>query len=418
MSDAALVRLGWGTWAMSIALVAAGVAMLLAVHYGFPGVAAYDYWRESTVLPTVYATVGLMITKNRPRHPVGWLLVGFALIGALQLAFGQYAVLAAASGLPARSYALWASNQAQGASVGLLVLILLLFPTGRLPSPRWRLVAWSLVAGLSLVLAVQALMPGDVTDFPGTPNPFGVAALAPVLAPMDVVGGVLLVGGIIGAFASLAVRLRRSQGRERQQIKWFVYVGLLGIAAIILLPFLTGQATTHDDGLVNAVFNPWLLAPSALAITVATSIVRHRLYDIDRVINRTLVYVVLTALLAAVYAAGVLIVGRLLDPVDGQSELAVAASTLAVALLFQPARRRVQTAVDRRFNRTGYDAAQAVSAFSSRLRAEIELDTVRDDLLTVIDQTIEPAQVSLWLRRTAYSLCHRWRTVSPRQLYA
>lgn len=256
-----------------------------------------------------------------------------------------------------------------------------------------------------MTLATQALTLGPLTDVGGPPNPFGVAALTPVLAPLNAVGGALLTGGIAGAFASLVVRLRRSQGRERQQIKWFVYVALLGVVAIaVVFPLLTlliGQAATGHGDVLGAVLNPWLLAPSALAITVATSIVRHRLYDIDRVINRTLIYVLLTALLAAVYAAGVLVVGRLLDPVDGQSEFAVAASTLVVAFLFQPARRRVQTAVDRRFNRTGYDAAQTVSAFSNRLRAEIELDTVCGDLLAVIDQTMEPTQVSLWLRRSA-----------------
>jgi hypothetical protein len=212
--------------------------------------------------------------------------------------------------------------------------------------------------------------------------------------------------GLIGALASLVVRLRRSRGRERQQLKWFVYVALLGIVAIYLLfPLLTvfidlPQGTGPPSG-VLALLDPWVLAPLALPITVAVAIVRHRLYDIDRVINRTLVYGLLTALLGSVYAAGVFVLGRLLDPAGGQSGLAVAASTLAVAALFQPARRRVQAAVDRRFNRARYDAARTVEAFSVRLRGHVDLDTLSAELLTVVDQTVQPTQASLWLRPTS-----------------
>jgi hypothetical protein len=184
-----------------------------------------------------------------------------------------------------------------------------------------------------------------------------------------------------------------------------VYVALLGILAIYLLDpllaLLTGQPPDSGARRVLALLNPWVLAPLALPIAVTVAIVRHRLYDIDRVLNRTLVYGLLTALLGSMYAAGVFVLGRLLDPANGQSELAVAASTLAVAALFQPARRRVQTAVDRRFNRARYDAARTVEAFSVRLRDQVDLDTLSAELLTVVDQTVQPAQVSLWLRPTS-----------------
>jgi hypothetical protein len=402
IGERGLIRLAWSTWGAAIALVATGVAMLLAVHYRFPGVPAYDYWRETTILPAVYASLGLVIATRRPRHPIGWLLMGIGLVGSMQLVAGQYSALAGAANLPGRAHGLWVSSLVQGALVGLLVLLLLLFPTGRPPSPRWRPVAWSLVAGICLALVSQTLRTKTLPDFPEVPNPFGVPALEPVLGPLDVLGGVLLIGGVIGAFMSLTVRLRRSRGRERQQLKWFVYVALLGIIAIIflgpILPLLIGQLPHDYGGVLGVLLNPWLLAPIALAITVAAAIVRHQLYDIDRVINRTLVYGLLTALLGAVYVAGVFLLGRLLDPADGQSELAVAASTLAVAALFQPARRRVQTAVDRRFNRARYDATRTVASFSTRLRDEIDLDTLSDELLTVVDQTVQPAQASLWLR--------------------
>jgi hypothetical protein len=402
MSERTLVRLAWTTGATAIALVVAGVGMQLTMRYSFPTLPSGSYSGETTIIPSVYATLGLVIATRRPRHVVGWLLIGCGLAASIQGTVNQYASLAEAADLPGRVHGLWASSLAQRAWFGLMVLLFLLFPTGRLPSPRWRPVAWSLVTGLGLVMVTEALTPGTLADFSEEQNPFGAPALAPVLEPLGVVGGPLLVGGALGAIAALIVRLRRSRGRERQQIKWFVYVALLGIAVIFVLgPLLTGvigELPHGYGGVVGVLLNPWLLTPIALAVTVAAAIVRHRLYDIDRVINRTLVYGLLTALLGSVYAAGVFVLGRLLDPADGQSELAVAASTLAVAALFQPARRRVQTAVDRRFNRARYDAARTVAAFSIRLRDEVDLDTLSAELLTVVDQTVQPAQVSLWLR--------------------
>jgi hypothetical protein len=404
-SERTLIRLAWSTWAASLALLATGVGMLLVARYRYPGVPAYGYWRESTIIPGVYGTLGLVIASRRPRHPVGWLLIGLGLAGSLQLVAGQYAILAGSAGLPGRLHAMWTANQFQITWVGLVLLLLLLFPTGRLPSPRWRLVAWSVVAGTGLALVTRALDPKILSDTPGYRNPFALPALESVLGLLEVLGGALVFVGLFGALASLVVRLRRSRGRERQQLKWFVYVALLGIAAIYLLDpllaLLTGQPPGSGLRRVLALLNPWVLAPLALPIAVTVAIVRHRLYDIDRVLNRTLVWGLLTVLLGSVYAAGVFVLGRLLDPANGQSELAVAASTLAVAALFQPARRRVQTAVDRRFNRARYDAARTVEAFSVRLRDEVDLDMLSAELLTVVDQTVQPTQASLWLRPTS-----------------
>jgi hypothetical protein len=402
MSERTLVRLAWTTWATSIALVAAGVGMRLTMRYGFPDLPLGSYSGETTIIPSVYATLGLVVATRRPRHPVGWLLMGCGLAASIQGTVTQYASLAAAADLPGRVHGLWAFSLAQRAWFGLMVLLFLLFPTGRLPSPRWRPVAWSLVAGLGLVMLNQALTPGTLFDFPDEQNPFGAPALEPILEPLGAVGGLLLVGGALGAIAALIVRLRRARGRERQQIKWFVYVALLGIAVIFVLgPLLTGvigELPHGYGGVVGVLLNPWLLTPIALAVTVAAAIVRHRLYDIDRVINRTLVYGLLTLLLATVYTGGVFVLGRLLVPGDGQSELAIAASTLAVAALFQPARRWVQSLVDRRFNRARYDAARTIAAFSTRLRDEIDLTTLSTELLRVVDQTVQPTQASLWLR--------------------
>jgi hypothetical protein len=198
---------------------------------------------------------------------------------------------------------------------------------------------------------------------------------------------------VLAAAGSLLARFRRAQGRQRQQLKWLAYGGAFLAAA--LLADLVGL---DPPGLWDIVLET--LSFGALYLGVGMAVLRHRLYDIDRLINRTLVYGLVTALLAGTYAAGVFVLGGLLDPADGQSELAVAASTLAVAALFGPARRRVQAAVDRRFNRARYDAARTVERFSGRLRDQVDLDTLSAELLTVVDQTVQPASVSLWLRPT------------------
>jgi hypothetical protein len=198
--------------------------------------------------------------------------------------------------------------------------------------------------------------------------------------------------GVLGALSLLA-RLRHGRGRERQQVKWLAYAGVLGVAVLVV------HLLWEPVGLVSAV----LLAASLWAIYLAIGIAvfRYRLYDIDRLINRTLVYGLLTAILALVYAGGVFVVGQLLNPARGESGLAVAASTLAVAALFRPLRRRVQTVVDRRFNRRRYDAAKTVAAFSGRLREHIDLETLSTELLAVVDQTMQPTRVSVWLRPAA-----------------
>jgi hypothetical protein len=402
VSERTLVRLAWCAWAAAIALVATEVGMLLAVNYGFPGARNYDYG-VVTIFAPVYATLGLVVATRRPRHPIGWLLMGCGLTISIQVVAGQYASLAGAAELPGRLHGLWASTQVQSVGVGLLVLLLLLFPTGRPLSPRWRPAVWSLVAGVSLTFVTQGLKPRTLSDFPREQNPFGAPDLESVLGLLDVVGGVLLIGGIIGAVASLVVRLRRSRGRERQQIKWFVYVALVGIMAIIvlepLLALLSDQLPGAYGSIVGTVLSPWLLAPIALAVTVAAAIVQHRLYDIDRLINRTLVYGLLTALLGGVYASVVLLLGQVFGGITKDPpSWVVAAATLAVAALFQPARRRIQTGVDRRFNRHRYDAAKTIEAFATRLRDQVDLDTLSAELLTVVDQTMEPTSVSLWLR--------------------
>jgi hypothetical protein len=209
-------------------------------------------------------------------------------------------------------------------------------------------------------------------------------------------------GSDLAVVGSLVLRFRRSRGDERQQLKWLTYVLAVDV---VMLPVLGRAAEQWAPLLGELVVFP--VAMSLIPIAIGVAVLKYRLYDIDRVINRTLVYGLLTVLLGAVYAAGIFAVGRLLDPADGQSDLAVAASTLAVAALFQPARRRIQAVVDRHFNRRRYDAARTIEAFSRRLRDEVELDTLSAELLAVVDQTMQPTAVSLWLQPAARPRPHR-----------
>jgi hypothetical protein len=273
------------------------------------------------------------------------------------------------------------------------MVLLLLYPTGRLLSRRWRPVAWAVAAwGL---LGLVALVANPELADPGFWDPVGGRGLGGQFATKAIesdvaIGWLLVLLALMlaaTALASLVVRFRRARGVERQQLKWLAYGWGLSAAANTLVP------VSWAAGIL-----PWLVN-WAVAIAIAVAILRYRLYDIDRLINRTLVYGLLTALLAAVYAGIVLVLGQLFGGISTEPpSWAVAGATLAVAALFQPARRRIQAVVDRRFNRRKYNAVKTVETFSARLRDEVDLDTLSVELLAVVDQTMQPSKVSLWLR--------------------
>jgi hypothetical protein len=277
----------------------------------------------------------------------------------------------------------------------LLPFLVLVFPTGQLLSRRWRPVAWALGLVLGLYLTAGLLTPGQIPlGLPDNPdNPLGVEAAEGLLRLVQTMAGVAAPVLALAALASVVVRFRSTRGEERQQLKWFTFVVA---AELVLLPGLGGVAEQVAPEVGALVVFPASISLIPLAIGLA--VLRYRLYDIDRIINRTLVYGLLTVLLGATYIVSVFGLGQLLSPATGESALAVAASTLVVAALFQPARRRVQAAVDRRFNRPRYNAATSIQAFSSRLREQVDLDTLSTELLAVVDQTMEPTRVSLWLR--------------------
>ena len=378
---------------LSLLLWVAGV--LLLTHQAASGTTPYGYWRESVLGTLVFSAVGAVVANRRPGHPIGWLLLALGLIGALQFLSGEYAATALAFGperLPYGPTGAWLSILMQTTSFFPLLFLLLLFPTGRLLSSRWRIVAWTAACGVSLAAATRALNPEPLEDFPSFDNPFGVDAT--ILGPFGAVAVLLTQGALFAALLSLVVRLVRSQGEERQQLKWFVAAAVLGFFALLGDSLLLPQNAGGELG--DWV---WAVVLANLPIAVGIAVLRYRLYDIDLIINRALVYGPLTVLLALVYVGSVVGLQATLRAVTGQeSTLVVVASTLAIAALFNPLRRRVQEFVDRRFYRRKYDAAKTLETFNLRLREETDIDTLSSDVVGVASRTMQPAHVSLWLR--------------------
>jgi hypothetical protein len=334
-----------------------------------------------------------LIAARRPSNPYGWLWaaygLGWAVVGFTNAAVAYVSASDTGVAWWARPIA-WVNIVAFVPLLGLTALILLLFPDGRPSSPRWRWLVWAIGVVVVVTTVAGALLPAGEGDPVGNP----LAVQGPLEAVADAVANVgitALFFAIVLAAASLLLRFRRARGLQRQQLKWLAYGGVFLAAYVVL-----DMVSLAPSGLVDALLEALTFA--ALYVGVGMAVLRYRLYDIDRLINRTLVYGLLTVLLGGGYAGLVLGLGRLLGR---DSSLAVAVATLAVAALFQPARRRIQAVVDRRFNRRRYDAARTIGAFSARLREQVDLDTLSAELLGVVDQTMQPTQVWLWLRPAA-----------------
>ena len=355
-----------------------------------------------------YVLVGALIASRHPRNAVGWLLLTIG----IGLSLGALAdTNIRADGAPAFAFSAWLSSWTW--YVWLIcagVFLPLVFPTGRLVSRRWRPVLWLGIAAAAASVLAVAFMPGRIDTDAAHPveNPLGLSGAGDVLRFLSDAGDVLAALAFLLATASLVVRFRRSEGRERQQLKWFAFAGglvafglLLAMAAVL---FGVEESDPNPEGGVLEVIGAigWFTALGGIiiGIPIATgmAILRHRLYDIDVVIRRTLVYGALVVTLAASYAVGVLLLQLVLSP---GSDIAVAASTLAVAAMFRPASSRIREWVDRRFYRRRYDAAHTIEEFSSRLRDEVELDALSGELRSVVRDTMQPAHLSLWLRETA-----------------
>jgi hypothetical protein len=396
-------RITWSVCGFSLTLTALSL-VLLALHLSHPDVPTFEYWVEVTVVATSTSLMGAFIASRRPQHPIGWLFLAIGFLGAIDHFCGQYAtyaLLARSGSLPAGEAAAWVRTWIWFVAYsGIGALLLLVFPDGRLPSRRWRAFAW-LVPIVSLVgSTVVAFAPGAVDGLGPVQNPLGIQGLemAGRGGTVEAVETFLLLPLEVGAVASLVVRLRRSRGVERQQVKWLAYAMVVTVA---------GGALTYV--VYDLVRVPWWIWWSGFSllmvglvgqpVAVGVAVFRYRLYDVDLLINRTLVYGVLTAILVTFYVGGVVFLQYAFRAVAGQgSTLAIVASTLAIAALFTPLRRGIQAFIDRRFYRKKYDARKTLEGFSATLRDETNLEALNEQLVGVVRETMQPAHVSLWLR--------------------
>jgi hypothetical protein len=392
---AGTARLAWSL--LTLALVLAVTGATLWVANGLTDARAFSI---HLLLVPGFAIVGALIAARRGNR-VGWLFLGVGMSAAITSLGFEYSVRAyviAPSSLPANLWLVWLQDTLIPVSfVGLAVLVLV-FPDGRLPSPRWRPVAWTLMTLAAAVMLWGALNPAPLyLAGSNIPKPASIEGLGDPI--VNRLGGPLagltytmqIVTLLAIAFAPF-VRFRRAGRRERQQLKWLALATGASAVSIFVANLLPSGRPAHAA--LIAVGGAGIALGIPLAVGVA--ILRHRLFDIDRIINRTLVYGLLSALLGLGYGGVVLVLGPALG--QGRSNLAVAGATLALAAMFQPLRRRIQRMVDRRFNRRSYDAGRAVEAFSTRLRDQVDLDTLAAELLAVVGRTVEPTQASLWLR--------------------
>ena len=399
MSAPRLARSLWG--------VAAGLTLLGLVFLALNGSTETPNSIGSPVIDGVFAvlflsfaTVGALIAARQPRNPIGWLFLGGGLTAALEeplLGWSTYALVTEPGSLPGGAAAALVADAVWLPSLASATLFMfVLFPTGRPPSPRWRPFIWIFALDMAVYVVATLLNPGGLYFFPDVENPLGIDPAGDSLQTVvDYASPIVFVSLLIGLVA-LVLRFRRSQRVERQQLKWIVYLAAVFVALTPGLIVLGEREVELAGVLVSDLVFTVLVCSVPVAVGVA--ILRYRLYDVDVVINRTLVYAALTATLAAAYLGSVLLLQLALSPLTEQSDLAIAGSTLAVAALFRPARARIQEAVDRRFYRRRYDAARTLEAFGARLRDEVDLDALGGELRTVVADTVQPSHVSLWLR--------------------
>ena len=378
-------------WAFALASIA--LALLVSGWV----IAGFDLGRNLLVptLGLVFCGVGALIASRHPGNAVGWIFLGVGLSTGLGSLASAYADHWLGGGGGSRALGEAAAVYGNASWIPFILVpctfVLLLFPDGRLLSRRWRWVAWCAGVGILGFFLIEVVAPGPLDDYPTLDSPYGIDSA--LLDPLLGIAIVVCLIGVVGSAMSLIVRFRRAQGERRQQIKWLALAGAL--AALVVPTAVAGSDVWGDTATGVAC----MVGVLGLPVAAGIAILRYRLYDIDLVINRALVYGALTASLGAAYLACVLLLQLALGPLTSNSGLAIAASTLAVAAMFRPARARAQAAVDRRFYRHRYDAEQTLEAFAGRLRDELDLDALNADLRDVVVDAMQPAHVSLWLRQ-------------------
>jgi hypothetical protein len=369
-------RLPWVLLAVTAVLV---VGVMLPLSVGQRPASEIVFY---VLLTLTFGAAGALIASRQPQNAIGWIFCAFGVWSGVTETWFALAY----HSLPAGAAGEWVGHWSWILELAMYTLVFLLFPRGRLAGPRWRLAVWLLAAGCILAVPGQALnTQTDPSEFASGRNPLGVDS--PVVQVVVYAGLAMVIAALAASVGSLVVKLRRAAGFERQQLKQLVFAAGVTLAVMALsVPFF------YESALVRALTEAVLIA---LPIAVCVAIVRHRLYDIDVVIRRTVVYGVLTATLAGTYVGSVLLLQLLLSP---GNDLAIAGSTLAVAALVRPARKRIQELVDRRFYRRRYDAAQTIEQFGARLRDEVELDALSRELREVVRETMQPAHASIWLK--------------------
>src|SRR5215211_5049627 len=423
MSARAAAWIAWSLWLLCVTLIVFG----LLFYFLTSPIPTTDTPPALTVLFRVlslaFPTVGALIASRRPENPIGWIFCGTGLLYGVQAfasGYADYALIGHASSLPGGELMDWMSSWIGLPILPLSgVLLVLLFPNGKLLSRNWQVVVWMAACGSAMLALWAALGPGPLTFQPTFDNPLGLGGdigklgpskssplfrqpsfSSPAGARITAEGAVEILGRVgifillvswLFAVAAMIMRIDQARGAERQQLKWFVYS-----VALLVVGFL---AAFLGFGLHSVAWFLGIAAFNFLPIAAGIAILRYRLYDIDVIINRTLVYGALTATLALVYVGSIVLLQGLFRALTGEtSQLAVVVSTLAIAALFVPLRRRVQAFIDRRFYRRKYDVAKTLQVFNAKLREDVDLDSVTEDLVEVVKETMQPAHVSLWLR--------------------
>jgi hypothetical protein len=401
MSTRTATRLAWALCVLSLALTALSL-LLLVLNFSHPNTHLYAPWLDNTITAVFYPTVGAIVASRRPENPVGWLLCLYGLvisIGYFCAEYAIYALLAQPDSLPAGEAMVWIVSWILPIMNGLQVFYILLFPTGRLPSTQWSWLGWLTVIYVVVGVILGAFSSGALLGILGPiQNPLGIEGFSNIYykAIIFIMGSLLT----LAAASSVFIRLRRAIGVERQQIKWFAYAAAANISAGTLaypVPMVVDTPLWFErvGFALSIAFVP------AIPIAIGIAILRYRLYDIDILINRTLVYGSLTLMLALVYFGGVTATQAVFRALTGQEEqpqLTIVVSTLVIAALFTPLRRGIQSFIDRRFYRSKYDARKTLEDFSAQLRDETDLNALSEDLVGVVRETMQPAHVSLWLR--------------------